>query len=288
MGAGLAFGAGLDRYSRQNYILLHYHVHIPQPDPMVNPSTLERQKFYAVRSSPSYFIDGESDGGGGSADAARSLYERKVEPVVEKHLAVPPEAALKLRAEQSGNKVSVRASVSGVKSKSDQLRLQIALVEDEVHYSGENGHRFHEMVVRSLANGPPPPAAPTAAAAKPAVPAAASAPAAATPVGGEKPAAAAAPAEGEKPAAPPAIPTGFALKPGQSGTFEWTFDLVQAASDARAHLEDFETNTRKGAYQFRQKKHEINAANLSVVAFVQDEATKKVLQAIYVKIPAAK
>ena len=287
MGAGLAFGAGLDRYSRQNYILLHYHVHIPQPDPMVNPSTLERQKFYAVRSSPSYFIDGESDGGGGSADAAMSLYERKVEPVVEKHLAVPPEAALKLRAEQSGSKVSVRANVSGVKSKSDKLRLQVALVEDAVHYSGENGHRFHEMVVRSLANGPPPPAPPSAPAAKPAVPAA-SAPASANQAGGDTPAAVAAPAEGEKPAAPPPMPTGFALKPAQGGTFEWTFDLAKAASDAKAHLEDFETNTRKGAYQFRQKKHEINAANLSVVAFVQDEATKTILQAIYVKIPAAK
>lgn len=288
MGAGLAFAAGLDRYSRQNYILLHYHVHIPQPDPMVNPSTLERQKFYAVRSSPSYFIDGESDGGGGSADAARSLYERKVEPVVEKRLAVPPEAALKLRAEQSGTTVRVRADVSGVKSTSDRIRLQIALVEDAVHYSGENGHRFHEMVVRSLANGPPAPAPPAAAVVKPAAPAApASPPAAANQAGGDKPVAAAAPAEGEKPAAPPPIPTGFALKPAQGGTFEWTFDLVKAASDAKAHLEDFETNTRKGAYQFRQKKHEIDAANLSVVAFVQDEATKKVLQAIYVKIPAA-
>ena len=298
MGAGLAFGAGLDRYSRQNYILLHYHVHIPQPDPMVNPSTLERQKFYAVRSSPSYFIDGDSDGGGGSADAATSLYERKVEPVVEKHLAVPPEVALKLRAAQSGTTVKVRADVSGVKSKSDKLRLQIALVEDEVRYSGENGNRIHEMVVRSLANGPPAPApqavpaaqpaAPTAPAAKPDAPAEPPKPAAAA---GDRPAAAAAPAAGEKPAAAastPVIPTGFAMKPGQGGSFEWTFDLVRAAADAKAHLEDFETNTRKGAYSFRQKKHEINAGNLSVVAFVQDEATKKILQAIYVKIPAAK
>ena len=55
-----------------------------------------------------------------------------------------------------------------------------------------------------------------------------------------------------------------------------------------AHLEDFETNTRKGAYSFRQKKHEIDAGNLSVVAFVQDEATKKILQAVYVKLPGAK
>jgi hypothetical protein len=275
VGASLAFAAALDRYSRQNYILLNYHVHIPQPDPMVNPSTLERQRFYAVRSTPSYFIDGDSDGGGGGADMAQSIYERKVEPAVEKHLAVAPEAAIKLRATRSGPTVSVKASVSDVKSQSSKLRLQIALVEDMVSYSGENGNRFHEMVVRSLANGPPAPVV------KPAVPAGSGADSAQ----GDESATADAPAAGEKPASPPAQPTGFTLRGGGGGDFEWTFDIVKAAADAKAHLEDYETNTRKGAYTFRHKKYEINASDLSVVAFVQDEATKKVLQAVYVKLP---
>ena len=278
MGASLAFAAALDRYPRQNYVLLNYHVHIPQPDPMVNPSTLERQRFYGVRSSPSYFIDGGSDGGGGSADQAQSIYERKVEPVIEKRLAAGPEAAIKLGATQSGSSVNVKASVSNVKSQSGKLRLQIALVEDAVSYSGENGNRFHEMVVRSLANGPTAPVAKPAAPAEPA----------SRPVPGDKPGADEKPVADEKPASPPAQPTGFALPAGRGGSFEWTFDLAKAAADAKAHLEDFETNTRKGAYSFRQKKHEIDAGNLSVVAFVQDEATKKILQAVYVKLPGAK
>jgi hypothetical protein len=63
VGAGLAFKAAQERYSRQDFITLNYHVHIPAPDPMVNPSTLKRQAFYGVRSSPSYFFDGDSDGG---------------------------------------------------------------------------------------------------------------------------------------------------------------------------------------------------------------------------------
>jgi hypothetical protein len=268
VGASLAFAAALDRYSRQNYILLNYHVHIPQPDPMVNPSTLERQKFYGVRSTPSYFIDGDSDGGGGSAAAAQSIYERKVEPVVEKHMDVAPEAAIKLQATESGSTVNVKASVSDVKSQSGKLRLQIALVEDMVSYSGENGNRFQEMVVRSLANGPPAPVV------RPAVPAGSGA--------------ADTPAAGEKPASPPAQPTGFALRAGKNSSFEWRFDLAKVAADAKAHLEDFETNTRKGAYAFRQKKHEINSEDLSVVAFVQDEATRKVLQAVYVKLPGTR
>ena len=77
---------------------------------------------------------------------------------------------------------------------------------------------------------------------------------------------------------------GFALKPGQGGTFEYTFDLAKATADALAHLQDYETNTRKGEYSFRQKKHAIDSSKLSVVAFVQDEATKQILQATYVKI----
>ena len=39
MGAGLAFDAAQERYTRQDFIVLNYHVHIPAPDPMVNPAT---------------------------------------------------------------------------------------------------------------------------------------------------------------------------------------------------------------------------------------------------------
>jgi hypothetical protein len=245
---------------------------------MTNPSTLERQKFYGVRSTPSYFIDGESGGGGGSAEMAGSIYEGKVESGIEKHLVVAPEAAIKLRATPSGSNVTVKASVSNVKSRSDKLRLQVVLVEDLVRYSGENGLRFHEMVVRSVAAVPTKkPAAPPAAADKPT----------AAPSPTDKPIATDKPAVAEKPPALPQ-PTGFALRPGKGGSFEYTFDLARAAAEAKAHLEDYEKNTRKGEYTFRQKRHEIDAGNLSVVAFVQDEATKKILQTVYVKVSEGK
>ena len=258
MGAGLAFQAALDRYSRKELVLLNYHVHIPQPDPMVNPSTLAREKFYDVTSSPSYLFDGERDGGGGSADGARQLLETKIDPILAKHMDVPPEAAIALKASAAGSTVKVAASVSKVTSKSEKLKVQIALVENRVNYSGENGMRIHEMVVRSLAVPPAP-----------------------------KPAKADPKAEAPKPGAPPET-TGFALKPGSGGTFEYTFDLVKAVADARAHLEDFEANSpgsRWGKYAFRKKMNDIDGKTLSVVAFVQDETTMKILQAVYVKLP---
>ena len=238
MGAGLAFNAAQERYTRQDFIALNYHVHIPAPDPMVNPATLKRQEFYSVRSSPSYFFDGDSDGGGGSAENAKSIFESKVDPAIEKRLAEPPGARIRLRATSTGTTVKVKADVSKVTSRSEKLRLQIALAEDMVTYSGENGERFHPMVVRSMALD-----------AK----------------------------SGQ----------GFALKPGKGGSFEYTFDVAKAVADAKAHLEDYETNTRKGEYTFRQRKHEVTGG-LVVVAFVQDEATKKVLQATYLKPGAGK
>ena len=218
--------------------MLNYHVHIPLPDPMVNPATLKRQEFYSVRSSPSYAFDGEIDGGGGSAEMAKSIFDSRVEPRITKMLAERPGASIALKASSTGSTVKVSAKVSKVTSTSDKLRLQIALAEDMVAFSGENGERFHPMVVRSMALD-----------AKSA--------------------------------------QGFALKPAKGGTFEYTFDVAKAVADAEAHLKDYETNTRKGEYTFRKKMHEIKGG-LVVVAFVQDEATKKILQSVYLKPTAAK
>jgi hypothetical protein len=233
VGAGLAFDAAQERYTRQDLIVLNYHVHIPAPDPMVNPATLKRQAYYGVRSSPSYFFDGASDGGGGGTDAAQSIFDSKVDPTIAKRLAEAPGARIRLQAKAIGSMVTVKASVSKLTSTSQKPRLQIALAEDMVTYSGENGERFHPMVVRSMALD----------------------------------------AKSEQ---------GFALKPAKGGTFEYTFDVAKAVADAKAHLEDYETNTRKGEYKFRQKKHEI-AGRFVVVAFVQDEATKAILQSVYLK-----
>lgn len=256
MGASIAFEAALEKYRREEYILLSYHIHIPLPDPMTNPAALARQQFYGVRGTPSYVVDGEASSGGGSADAAKLLFESKIDPMIAKHMAEAPESAIKITAQVDKSAIKVKTTVSKVASMSDKLRLQIALVEGHVRYSGENGTRFHDMVVRTMA-APPPATA------------------------GKKP------AVGEAAGATPgtALPAlGFALKPGQGGTFEYSFDLAKAAADALAHLQDFETNTRKGEYSFRQKKHEIDPSKLSVVAFVQDEATKKILQAAYIRV----
>jgi hypothetical protein len=201
VGAGLAFEAASERYTRNDFIALTYHVHIPLPDPMTNPSSLGRQDFYAVRGAPSYYIDGESFGGGGGAAQAQSIFETRVEPNIQKRLPIEPGAMIHLQATEAGQRVDVKATVSHVKGTSEKLRLQIALVEQWVTYSGENGARFHEKVVRALAEPRPE-----------------------TSDEAREP--------GEK-----AVSQGFALPPGDGGTFEYSFDLAAVAEDARAHLE---------------------------------------------------
>lgn len=231
--ADLAFDAAMERFSRQDLAVVMYHLHIPRPDPMTNPSTEVRSKFYNVRGVPNFMIDGEADGmGGGSREGTKTVYDR-IHPSIEKRLETPPGAQISLDAVLQGSMVEVKATVDKIQSDSADLKLQIALVEDLLRYSGENGVRFHPMVVRSLAG----------------------------------------PDAG-----------GFALEAPKPTALEHTFDLAKITEELKAHLDDYEINGRQGKFTFSQKKHAIDSGNLSVVAFIQDEKSKQILQAAYVKV----
>jgi hypothetical protein len=243
--ADLAFEAALDRYSPEDIAVLVYHLHIPRPDPMTNPSTVARKEFYGVPGTPTWFIDGGSQHvGGGAAAGAEKLFKDTLQSVVDKRLDVKPAADITLKATMIGDKVEVGAKVGKAAraGKPDQkLRLQVALVEEMVHYTGENGVRFHPMVVRSIAST-------------------------------------------EK------NTLGFPLAPGKGAKVAYTFDITKAVADAKAHLDEMEggSSQRFGKFQFIERENEINPAHLRVVAFVQDEKTKEILQAASVdlKTPA--
>jgi hypothetical protein len=232
VGADLAFEGALDRYRGQDLAVLMYHLHIPRPDPMTNASTEARSKFYGVQGVPAFYIDGVSDGkGGGAASSAPAIYKDRVEPTIDKQLLTKAGAKVTLRAAASGGVVNVNVQVGKSSAAAKTLRLHVALVEERVRYAGENGVRFHPMVVRSLAG---------------------------------------------KDAA------GFAVAPGKPLKVEWAFDLAKVTSAAKADLEAFEAKRSTGGapFQFAQKKHEMDASRLLVVAFVQNEDSKQVLQAV--------
>jgi hypothetical protein len=231
--ADLGFDAMMERYKREELTVLMYHLHIPLPDPMTNLATQARGKFYSVQGVPSYALDGKSSGGGGSRDMTQGFYDR-VNPDVEKQLEVAAGADLKLDVALDNSTVKAKVAVSNIKSESDKLKLHIVLAEDKLRYTGENGVRFHPMVVRSVAG----------------------------------------PEYGGLP---------ITAKDGQN--FEWSFDLTTIATEIKKHLDEYEQAGHRGeSFTFSEKKGQIDPGNLTVVAFVQDEKSKAVLQAATIKV----
>ncbi|HEY6331611.1 MAG TPA: hypothetical protein VI756_19960, partial [Blastocatellia bacterium] len=147
--ADLVFDALGERYSRSDLAILVYHQHVPRPDPMANPSSQARYAIYGGRGTPTFAIDGGSNMGGGPREYAQTLFNR-VASDVESELDKPADASIALDAKIDRGHVLVSANVDKVKSDSKDLKVQIALVEETLRYSGENGIRFHNMVVRSL------------------------------------------------------------------------------------------------------------------------------------------
>jgi len=149
-GADLAVDAELERYSRKELALLAFDQHIPEPDPLANPDGVKRFAFYNAVGTPTLAIDGTTKIIGANRDGAQERFEA-INKLVEKALQSPAEAEIKLAARRNGDRIEVRASAANIKSDSKDLKLQIVLVEDRLRYSGENGIRFHPMVVRSVA-----------------------------------------------------------------------------------------------------------------------------------------
>jgi hypothetical protein len=234
-GADVAFDAAIERYSRQDLAVVMYHVHIPRPDPMTIAETTARYKSYGENGVPAYAIDGKKTTGGNSRDMAQEVFDG-FQKDLETDLETAAEARVKIDASLNGGTVKVSAAVDNVKSDSKDLKVQIVLVEKEIRHLGENGIRFHPMVVRAF--------------------------------GGEK---------GE----------GYKIESNGKGTFDATFDLEAIGKDIRKQLDEYEAKGHRGEpFKFSAKKDQIGRADLAVVAFVQDDKTRHVLQAAYFDLGA--
>jgi thiol-disulfide isomerase/thioredoxin len=149
-GADLAFDAAMERYAHKDLAVLMFHQHIPRPDPMTNPDTVARAKSYEVGGVPTFVIDGKKASGGGPREYARTVYER-FNKDIESDLEKPAEAHITIGAWLKDKTVGVNAAVRGVAGETKDVKVQIALVEKEQRFNGENGIRFHPMVVRAMA-----------------------------------------------------------------------------------------------------------------------------------------
>jgi thiol-disulfide isomerase/thioredoxin len=147
VGADLGFDGLIESIPGKYLVVLEYHLPIPRPDPMMNPTTKKRQDFYGVNSTPTVFVDGTNKmvGGGTRAMAEGKFgqYKSAIEPL----LAAAPEVALKVQGSLAGDTVKAAFEFDKTVPGAD---YHLALVQDEQEYQGSNGLSLHKMVVRDL------------------------------------------------------------------------------------------------------------------------------------------
>jgi tetratricopeptide (TPR) repeat protein len=249
------FETALKDYTPKELVLLVYHWHAPVWDPLGNYSADSRVKYYGIQGAPTIIFDGKkSDKEGdyyGSDGEANEIQEiaKGLNDDLRAELEVPAEAKISLNAKRNGQNVSVKINTDQINNVSDDVSLQIALVENEVTYSGENGLRFQMMVVRALAG------------------------------------------DNTK------REFGFKVDPTKSIKFDYIFDINKIVEQNASYYDTFavektaEFKQRFGGtvpeglkVEFKYKKNKIDGKNLSVVAFLQDSKTKKVLQSAIVNL----
>src|SRR5262245_31462852 len=153
--ADVAFDALEKTYKPTDVVLLQYHLHVPGPDPLTNPDTVNRMKYYAkyVEGTPTMLFNGKPGApGGGPLQAGRKKYaeyREVIEPMLEKDAG----AKIELTATRKEKDISIKANVSDLAKVGENVRLKLFLVEDHVRYTGGNALRYHHGVVRAMPGG---------------------------------------------------------------------------------------------------------------------------------------
>ena len=222
-----AFNALLTTYKPSEVVLLQYHLNVPGPDPLTNQETEVRAKFYETsRTTPSLFFNGgKMMIGPGSITESQDRYDQINEALAEM-LEKPTKLKLTVVATRKGSKIDIKADVADLQETGPDVRLRVALVEDEVEYTGANKLTKHMQVVRHFPNGA----------------------------------------------------AGTAMK-AKTSTESFTVDLDVVRKNLKAFLD--KTNETQ---PFPTKDRPLDLKKLRVVAFVQNDETGEVLNAVQVDV----
>jgi hypothetical protein len=158
--ADYALEAVMHRYAPKDIAVLAYHVHVPGPDPMTTAASVARKDYYKdyVLGVPTFIADGGLVRlGGGPRDNAGPTYGAYA-PYIDNLLTTPAEAVLAVKTTENKGKITVTTTIGNVAAafKGKNLKLHVVLAEEELTFSGENGMRFHPLVVRAMAGGEKP------------------------------------------------------------------------------------------------------------------------------------
>jgi hypothetical protein len=156
--ADVASGGLATTFDHSQVIVLRYHQHIPQPDPLTSEDSESRFHYYAgyydeLRGTPAILLNGQLvQGVGGYLGEARDVY-RRLQGQTKGLLGEHSDVRVLLSAEAANGVVEVTASVEGLEEASENLRLRLALAEAEIVFPAANGIRIHHMVVRAMPGG---------------------------------------------------------------------------------------------------------------------------------------
>ncbi len=150
-----AFDKLSEYYTRNDLVILEYHVHIPGPDPMTNPDSYKRYQYYGGDfGTPTVFIDGGEKMIGGGGNFVASNRFRVYNHLVEKNIKRKPGVTIRGSAVMENDVVNVVLKLTPSKATpKSPLTVHVALVEKSIAYTGANGVSRHIFVVRDLVNG---------------------------------------------------------------------------------------------------------------------------------------
>jgi hypothetical protein len=159
VGADVAFDGLAAYYPTTAVAVLVHHEHIPRPDPMTNPDTVDRMNYYGrgvVRGTPTVVINGTDYTVGGGSRAGGKGKFGTYSWMIEQHLDDDPPVEITLSGEVEGSMLEVSSRVQVLDRElraRDDLRLRLAVAEEIVHFEGSNGVAEHRMVVRGFIGG---------------------------------------------------------------------------------------------------------------------------------------
>jgi hypothetical protein len=158
--ASLAADAIAQTYKPTDVIVIAYPCQNAGPNPLGGAEVDIRQEFYdkAAAATPAVFVSGAPvQNAGGPLEVAETEYRgyrRILDGALDKDDREAG-ARIKLSATRKGSKVNISTDVSDIAKPSESLRLRLALVEEDIHYAGANGLRFHHNIVRAMPGGGP-------------------------------------------------------------------------------------------------------------------------------------
>jgi tetratricopeptide (TPR) repeat protein len=148
-----AFDKLAEHYSRENLLILEYHLHIPGPDPMTNPDTFSKYQFYGANyGTPTVFFEGVEKLVGGGPDFVAQSRANIYQQSLNKYYKENPELEIDGNTNLKEDKINIDLTVKSSSHIENSL-VQIALLEKSVDYTGANGVSKHIYVVRDLVNG---------------------------------------------------------------------------------------------------------------------------------------